>query len=387
MKKTFGMTFIFFIISLSYVVPSFSEYVLLPKTRQILSYYPGDDGQLKKGVDWPQPRFQVDGDCIQDKLTGLTWARTPSSSELTWYQALEYSRNQTICGKNDWRLPNARELFTLFNYQEFYSQWHNLQGFNLGDKVSFWSSTTPPGSTGSSWVIQISANWIGDWWITSNQPKSNTWVVLPVRGGQQNLIDQNYPSNTWKTGQTASFFNGDDGDLEWGVALPSPRFQDNNDGTVTDRLTMLIWLKDASCIKSQYSTYGDYWGEVNWQKSLDFIKGINDGIYSKCGGPYTDWRLPNIIELSSLTDFSTDDLTIATINPFINIKDSDYSSYWSSTTMENRTTSAFTAGFDSGVFSDIIDIGSKSSRWSVWPVRSGLSGYLNKSLYLPIILQ
>jgi hypothetical protein len=54
-----------------------------------------------------------------------------------------------------------------------------------------------------------------------------------------------------KTGQTASYATGDDGNLQKGVTLPSPRFTcnpsedctpGNNNGTVTDNLTGLIWL-------------------------------------------------------------------------------------------------------------------------------------------------
>jgi hypothetical protein len=38
---------------------------------------------------------------------------------------------------------------------------------------------------------------------------------------------------------------GQDGDIQAGVAWPDPRFRDNGDGTVTDNLTGLMWLKDA----------------------------------------------------------------------------------------------------------------------------------------------
>src|SRR4030095_2438967 len=50
-----------------------------------------------------------------------------------------------------------------------------------------------------------------------------------------------------QTGQTATFTAGDDGAIRAGVALPSPRFTDNSDGTITDNLTKLIWLKNADC--------------------------------------------------------------------------------------------------------------------------------------------
>ena len=35
----------------------------------------GQDGELQTGVDWPDPRFAVSGDCVTDNLTGLMWAK------------------------------------------------------------------------------------------------------------------------------------------------------------------------------------------------------------------------------------------------------------------------------------------------------------------------
>ena len=40
---------------------------------------------------------------------------------------------------------------------------------------------------------------------------------------------------------------GQDGEFQAGVDWASPRFTDNGDGTVTDNLTGLRWLKDADC--------------------------------------------------------------------------------------------------------------------------------------------
>ena len=54
------------------------------------------------------------------------------------------------------------------------------------------------------------------------------------------------PAPVAKTGQTTSYATGDDGDFEKGVAWPSPRFTDNDDGTVCDHLTGLMWAKNAN---------------------------------------------------------------------------------------------------------------------------------------------
>ena len=67
--------------------------------------------------------------------------------------------------------------------------------------------------------------------------------------------DMNYRLPWWfyrfawveKTGQTETYFPWDDGDLQRGVAWPNPRFVDNGDGTVRDRLNTLTWMKNAGC--------------------------------------------------------------------------------------------------------------------------------------------
>jgi len=46
-----------------------------------------------------------------------------------------------------------------------------------------------------------------------------------------------------------------------GVSWPSPRFTDNGNGTVTDNLTGLIWLKHASCYGKR--TWADASSDAN----------------------------------------------------------------------------------------------------------------------------
>ena len=65
------------------------------------------------------------------------------------------------------------------------------------------------------------------------------FYVIPVKKNNYALVPE--------TGQTATYAIGDDGQLEKGVAWPNPRFTYNGDGTVTDNLTGLIWLKDTNC--------------------------------------------------------------------------------------------------------------------------------------------
>jgi hypothetical protein len=97
-----------------------------------------------------------------------------------------------------------------------------------------------------------------------------------------------------KTGQTTPYVAGDDGTLKMGVAWPAPRFTDNSNGTVTDKLTGLIWMQDAGVLGSQ--TWAAAMTTANTLESG--MAGITDG--SQQG----DWRLPNVRELQSLIDYS-----------------------------------------------------------------------------------
>ena len=103
-----------------------------------------------------------------------------------------------------------------------------------------------------------------------------------------------------QTGQTTSYETGDDGDLERGVVWPDPRFTDNRDGTVTDNLTGLIWLKKANCEAGR-----------SWSAALTFANSLYDGWTGDpnggdCGlsdgSSPGDWHLPNVRELQSLID-------------------------------------------------------------------------------------
>jgi len=102
-----------------------------------------------------------------------------------------------------------------------------------------------------------------------------------------------------KTGQTPTVpenpaQTGSDGDLQKGVTWPNPRFTDNTDGTVTDNLTGLIWLKDANCDESK-----------NWANALTWCNSLASGACGLTDNSVAgDWRLPNVKELHSLIDLS-----------------------------------------------------------------------------------
>jgi hypothetical protein len=171
-----------------------------------------------------------------------------------------------------------------------------------------------------------------------------------------------------RTGQTVSYYPEDDGDIEAGVPWPSPRFRDNGEGTVTDNLTGLVWLKDANCMATGYfgfdtdGTLGD--GAVTWQHALDFVAGINNGTYSNCGAGQTDWRLPNINELESLFDAGQGGTSVW-LNYYQGFNNVQSYYYWSSTTAASNPESAWV--FE--MWLDFLGFIGKANPVFVWPVR------------------
>jgi hypothetical protein len=160
-----------------------------------------------------------------------------------------------------------------------------------------------------------------------------------------------------KSGQTSIYASGDDGYYRSGTEWPAPRFTDNKDGTVTDNLTGLMWLKDGGCIKN------------NWSSALNTIAGLNNHTGGNtCIGytaDHTDWRLPNIREIESLVNYGVSDQT-GWLNSqgFTNVK---YSSYWSSTTSQMSSAQAWMINMQKSAKLPQ----SKKSTYYAWPVRGG----------------
>jgi hypothetical protein len=276
----------------------------LPKTGQTTSDVTGDDGDLQRGVPWPGTRFTDNGDgTVTDNLTGLMWVedgnlmttRDPTFDAdgisndglVTWEHALDYVallNSGTYADHSDWRLPNPKELRSLVNYEES----SNVNSLNSPTGVftglmdmNYWTSCTYAPITTAAWDVYIN---IGSVYAS---PKTFTSYVLAVRTGQGGG-NVSLP----KTGQTTSYAIGkrDDGELELGVPWPNPRFTDNGDGTVTDNLTGLVWLRD-----------GNRFGQRDWADALSGCNGLADDSSNLTDGSSAgDWRLPNVNELESL---------------------------------------------------------------------------------------
>ncbi|MCP4688351.1 MAG: DUF1566 domain-containing protein, partial [Desulfobacterales bacterium] len=85
--------------------------------------------------------------------------------------------------------------------------------------------------------------------------------------------------------------------------IPAPRFIDNNDGTITDNLTRLIWLKNIN-----------WFGMLDWRSAELAAKSLKQGargpdpaMVLSDGSSAGDWRLPTMRELCMMIDFGERD--------------------------------------------------------------------------------
>ena len=138
----------------------------------------GQDGELRKGSAWPEPRFTVQNEIVQDNLTGLFWLQRADlcGQPVSWQQALD-----KVCTlnkskqQNHWRLPTINELESLVDasrHTPALPQSHPFTSLQEG----YWSSTTSYFETDWAWVLYMIKGACG----VGYKPDA-TFFVWPVR--------------------------------------------------------------------------------------------------------------------------------------------------------------------------------------------------------------
>ncbi len=175
----------------------------IPQTGQTQSNLAGDDGSLQKGTIGTNSaaRFVagkgVEANCVTDKQTGLMWVKdlktipikgsATSGSPTTWQNAIDsisdINVTKKLCGHDDWRLPNIKELRSLVNYG-YGNQlpWLAKNGFTNLDGNYIWSSTTgygtPSFSVAAALVVDMySGGTVG----RADKTETSLGHVWPVR--------------------------------------------------------------------------------------------------------------------------------------------------------------------------------------------------------------
>lgn len=259
-----------------------------------------------------KPHYRDNGDgTISDLVTGLMWVKA-RGAKVTWEDAMKNAKACRAGGHTDWRAPSIKELYSLI---DFTGECHgpmatskpfldtNVFGFAFGD--------TARGER----LIDCQ-----DW--------SATEYVSTTMNGNPTVFGVNFADGRIKG--YPKIRRGPDGSrphtlfvryVRGNPAYGRNDFHDNNDGTVSDRATGLMWAK------------ADSGAGMNWRDALAWVQKKNA---EKFLG-HADWRLPDAKELQSLVDYTrAPDVTQSpAIDPVFQTskrEDGDYPFFWTGTT-------------------------------------------------------
>ncbi|GAB5398796.1 MAG: hypothetical protein Aureis2KO_03810 [Aureisphaera sp.] len=261
-----------------------------------------------------QPNYTDNQDgTVTDNITGLIWQKN-MGEKISYDEAVVKAEMMTLGGYNDWRIPTIKELYSLSNFT----------GRCFGDMVIDEFIDTnyfdqPIGDT-SNGEREIDAQ---TW---SQTPCVDLLVAGDVSIYGYNFLDgrlKGYPIYDPQTGSpNTMYFRMVRGVSNYGIN----NFSNNNDGTIMDNATGLMWQQ------------ADDGNTYDWENALSYAENLTLGGYS-------DWRLPNAKELQSIVDYtrSPNSTSSPAINPLFSCTpiidpygdSGQYGYYWSSSPLQD----------------------------------------------------
>lgn len=283
-----------------------------------------------------QPSYTDNGDgTITDNVTGLMWQKSADldgngkinvADKRSYSEALAGAASFDLAGYNDWRLPTIKELYSLIMfYGEDPSGYTGTSTDNLIPFIDTDYFEVDYGDTDAGERI-IDA-----------QFATSTLYVGTTMDGDETMFGVNFVDGRIK-GYGTGPMRGETEDKGYYVLYVRGNSNygindlvNNNDGTITDRATGLMW------------TQADNGEGVTWQTALEWVQQKNTENYLG----YNDWRLPDVKELQSIVDYTrapavTNSPAIDPLFSCSTITDegggTNYPFYWSSTTHANMRT-------------------------------------------------
>ncbi len=269
---------------------------------------------------------------VYDEVTGLTWMRsgdTDDDGDIDAYDKVAYSdieayvaqRNtENFGGYSDWRLPSMKELYSLMDFDGT-----DLMGIKTSNRKPFIDT--------DYFIFEYGDTEAGDREIDAQYYSSDIYSGTIMGNGTGafglNLADGRikcYPTTGVEGTKRVMLCRGN---TTYGINA----FTDNENGTITDAATGLMWTKSDF---GEESGTGPRSGML-WEDALALAQTKNAENYLG----YSNWRLPNAKELQSIVDYSrgpdvSSSAAIDTLFTATQITnengDVDYPWYWSSTT-------------------------------------------------------
>ncbi|NJN66549.1 MAG: DUF1566 domain-containing protein [Chloroflexaceae bacterium] len=340
------------------------------------------EGDLFSGQDAQftgnQPSYTDHGNgTVTDNVTGLMWQQSAdtdgdgdidAADKLTYDEATGYCDNLSLAGYTDWRLPDIKQLYSLIDFSGT-----DPSGYNGLD-----ISNLKPFLNDEYFAFAYGDTSAGERIIDAQYASSTRYVGMAM--GREALFGVNLADGRIKAYplDKTFFVICTRGNNSYGQNA----LVDNEDGTITDQATGLMWAQQ------------DSGAGFTWDAALAWVQQQNDANYLG----YRDWRLPNAKELQSIVDYtrSPDTSSSAAIDPLFDVTgitneagEPDYPSFWSSTTHLNWTNDpahnavyvAFgrAMGYMHGVWSDVHGAGAQRSDPkmgdpSEWPTGHGPQG-------------
>ena len=281
------------------------------------SFYTGQDASINGNA----LHYQDNGDgTITDLNTGLTWQQEHDFTRRTLKASTEHVESMTLGGHSDWRVPTIKELYSIANFDG--------QLIKPGDK----GESQPYIDTNYfGYKYDKRLAFAGQFWSSTVYVKNDV-QNFTKHGGIQGAFGFNFSDGHIKSYETGLFFDGTTIKKSDGMFVPgcfvravrgttplyNMEYVDNGDKTVSDKSTNLMWAKDDSGRK------------MDWSEALEYAdKATLAG--------YNDWRLPNSKELQSLVDYDKTTFPAININ-FFNTSLTSFTSpadayfFWTSTT-------------------------------------------------------
>ena len=279
--------------------------------------------------------------CVLDNVTGVIWevkttdgGTHDTNIEYTWYNAdgvdidgtifrgsdngidpttqelVDATNAEQLCGLSNWRLPTSSELVSIRNNTIVID----------GDNFSVDSDYFPNLKSVSLWSSSVNyyANADGD----GNPDTYQVWNHGPedsVSWPSNGATDE--PNHAILVSSSPAIADGYFND--WS----DDRYEIHNDGTVTDKITGLMWMRcgyddffdfydsvNDTCVAENPGRYGAGPHHYALAREVrlankEITNGFDDGNNHNIGG-YTDWRLPSLTEIFSLRDHTAGSIGI-----------------------------------------------------------------------------